>query len=81
MGRGLIPLPRYIIFKGGCIMNIGIIVGMAVATVASAITQKIFASVGKTDEAQYLDLATKSGLAVTALTVFASVIKAISRLG
>lgn len=62
-------------------MNLGIIIGMAVATVASAIMQKIFTSVGKTDEAQYLDLATKSGLAVTALTVFASVIKAISKLG
>lgn len=62
-------------------MNNTVIVGMAVVTVASAITQKIFTSVGKTDEAQYLDLATKSGLAVTALTVFAKVVKAIISLG
>ncbi len=58
-----------------------IIIGMAVATVASAVTQKIFSSVGKMDEAQYLDLATKSGLAITALSVFAGVIKAIIKLG
>jgi hypothetical protein len=58
-----------------------IIIGMATATVASAITQGIFNSVGKQTEAQYLDLATKSGLAVTALTVFIKVIAAIKNLG
>jgi hypothetical protein len=63
------------------VLHMGLIIGMAVATVASAVTQKIFSSVGKMDEAQYLDLATKSGLTVTALTVFAKVIKAIAGLG
>ncbi|HYE12241.1 MAG TPA: hypothetical protein VEF53_18885 [Patescibacteria group bacterium] len=55
-----------------------VVIGMATATVASAITQGIFTSVGKQIEAQYLDLATKSGLAVTCLTIFAQVIKALS---
>ena len=62
-------------------IHMGMIIGMAVATIASAVTQKIFSSVGKMDEAQYLDLATKSGLVVTSLTAFAKVIKAISGLG
>lgn len=62
-------------------MNNGVIIAMAIATVASAVTQKIFTSVGKVDEAQYLDLATKSGLAITALSVFGGVIKAITKLG
>lgn len=53
----------------------------AVETIASVVTQKIFSSVGKMDEAQYLDLATKSGLVVTSLTAFAKVIKAIAGLG
>ena len=58
-----------------------IIIGMATLTVASAVTQKIFSSLGKMDEAQYLDFATKSLLAVTGLSAFAGVIKAITRLG
>lgn len=62
-------------------MSNAIIIGMAVLTVGSAVTQKIFSSMGKIDEAQYLDLATKSGLAVTALTIFAKVIKALGSLG
>lgn len=62
-------------------MNTGVIVGMATATVASAVTQKIFTSVGKMDEAQYLDLATKAGLATTALTIFATFIKSVAKLG
>lgn len=62
-------------------MNTSIIIGMAVATVATGITQKILDSLGKTTESQYLDFATKSGLAVTALTTFATVVKALTRLG
>ncbi len=61
-------------------MNTGIIIGMATATVASGVTQMIFNSMGKTNEAQMLDLATKSGLVVTALSVFAKVVKAIAGL-
>jgi hypothetical protein len=59
----------------------GLIIGMATITVASAVTQKIFSAVGKMDEAQYLDLATKSGLVVTSLTAFAKVVKVIAGLG
>lgn len=62
-------------------MGTVIIIGMAGATVASAIFQKIMASQGKMDEATYLDLATKSGLAVTAVTIFATLIKAVKGLG
>lgn len=62
-------------------MNIGVIIGMASATVASAVTQKVFSSVGKVDEAQYLDLATKAGLGTTALTIFATFIKTLAGLG
>jgi hypothetical protein len=58
-----------------------IIIGMASCTVASAVIQGIFNSVGKQTEAQYLDLTTKSGLAITAITIFAKVIKAMSILG
>jgi len=62
-------------------MGTAIIIGMATLTVGSAVTQKIFSSVGKIDEAAMLDLATKSGLAITALTVFTKVIKVIATLG
>lgn len=62
-------------------MSNGIIIGMAITTVASGVIQKIFSSLGKMDEAQYLDLATKSGLVVTALSVFAKVVKSIASLG
>lgn len=58
-------------------MNTTIIVGMTSVTVISAVAQKIFSAVGKNDEAQYLDLATKAGLATTSLTIFAGFIKAI----
>jgi hypothetical protein len=63
--------------EGGTVL----IIGMATATVASAVVQGIFNGVGKQTESQYLDLATKSLLAVTAVTVFAKVIKAIASLG
>ena len=62
-------------------MNTTTIVTMTSITVISAVAQKIFSSVGKSDEAQYLDLATKAGLATTALTIFASFIKSIVLLG
>jgi hypothetical protein len=59
----------------------GLIIGMASLTVGSAVAQKIFSSVGKMDEAQFLDLATKSGLVITSLTAFGKVIKALAGLG
>lgn len=62
-------------------MNTGIIITMTSVTVASAVAQKVFSSVGKVDEAQYLDLATKAGLGATALGIFAGLIKAIANLG
>ena len=60
--------------------GIAIIIGMSVVTVGSAVTQKIFMSVGKSDEASMLDLATKSLISVTALTIFASVIRTLGTL-
>jgi hypothetical protein len=62
-------------------MGTGIIIGMAVATVASAVCQGIFSSVGKQTEAQYLDLATKSGLAATAIGIFVKALSALKSLG
>jgi hypothetical protein len=55
-------------------MGVATIITMGVATIASAITQKILISVGRSDEAQYLDLAVKCGLAITALTIFGQVV-------
>jgi hypothetical protein len=62
-------------------MGTGIIIGMAGLTVASAITQKILSSVGKMDESSMVDLATKSGLACTALAIFVKFIKVVATLG
>jgi hypothetical protein len=62
-------------------MSIAIIIGMAVATVGSGIAQKIFNSLGKQDEASYLDLATKSGIAATSIGIFAKFIASLSKLG
>lgn len=62
-------------------MGTGVIIGMAVATIASAICQGIFTSVGRQTEAQYMDLATKSGLAATAVGIFVKAISAIRTLG
>lgn len=62
-------------------MNTSVIITMTTITVGSAVAQKVFSSVGKVDEAQYLDLATKAGLGATALSIFASLIKAIANLG
>jgi len=58
-----------------------VIIGMATATVASAIVQGIFSSMGKQVESSYVDMVCKSCLAVTAITVFTKVIKAITMLG
>lgn len=58
--------------------GIATIITMSVATIGSAIAQKILNSLGRQDEAQYLDLAVKCGLAVTALAVFAQVIAKLS---
>jgi hypothetical protein len=62
-------------------MSVGIIIGMAAITVGSGVAQRIFNSLGKQDEASYLDLATKSGIAVTALSLFAKFISALGKLG
>lgn len=62
-------------------MNSKVIITMSTLTVASAVVQKVFSSVGKNDEAQYLDLATKAGLGATALSIFASFVKALATLG
>lgn len=62
-------------------MNTTVIITMTSLTVASAVAQKIFSSVGKADEAQYLDLATKAGLATTAITIFVGFIKTLSMVG
>jgi hypothetical protein len=62
-------------------MNIGVIVGMATLTVAGAVTQKVLEGSGKTSAAQFVELATIAGLATTAITIFATFIKAVSRLG
>lgn len=59
-------------------MNTKVIITMTVITVCSGVAQKVFASVGKADEAQYLDLATKAGLGSTALSIFAGLIKTIA---
>lgn len=62
-------------------MGTSFIVGMAVAAVASAVTEKILLAAQKPDAAGYLDLTTKSGLAITALTVFTKFIKVLITLG
>jgi hypothetical protein len=62
-------------------MSIGVIVGMATLTVAGAVTQKILEGAGKNGAAQFVEMATIAGLGTTALTIFATFIKAVSRLG
>ena len=62
-------------------MSTSVIIGMAVATVASAITEKILEACGKQNAAMYLQIATVSGLAVTALSIFAKFVKQLSTLG
>lgn len=54
-----------------------IVIGMAVVTVGSGVSQIILKSLGKIDESQMMDFATKCLLVVTACTAFASAIKAI----
>jgi hypothetical protein len=62
-------------------MGIGVIVGMVTVTVGSAIGEKILASMQKVDESAMLSLATKSGMAITAITIFAKAVKALLSLG
>jgi ABC-type lipoprotein release transport system permease subunit len=57
------------------------ITGMAIGVVASAITQSIMNSFGKQTEAQYVDFATKGAIGITALGVFAKLIKSLVSLG
>lgn len=51
-------------------MGVTTIVTMTVITVGSAVAQKVLEGAGKTSESQMLDLATKAGIATTALVVF-----------
>lgn len=62
-------------------MTIKVIITMTSVAVGSGVAQKIFTSIGKVDEAQYLDLATKCGLGATALGLFAGFIKSLVNLG
>lgn len=55
-------------------MGIATIVTMTVITVGSAVAQKVLEGAGKTSESQMMDLATKAGIATTALVVFAKFI-------
>lgn len=57
--------------------SLTIVVGMAVTTAGSAVSQIILKSLGKIDEAQIMDFVTKCLLIVTACTSFTSAIKAI----
>lgn len=57
------------------------IVGMASVAIGSAISQVILNGMGKAPEAQFVDLAGKSILAIAALVYFAKVMKAIIGLG
>lgn len=58
-------------------MDTAIIITMATVSIGSAISEKILASLGKTQEAQYCSVASSSMLATTAI---GCVIKAISSL-
>lgn len=62
-------------------MGIGIIIGMASLTVASAVGQHILSSIGKQSEAQWIDLATKCLIIGTAVTAFFKVVTDIKKLG
>jgi hypothetical protein len=57
-----------------------LVIGMASVTVAGGITEKILNSIGKIDAAQYMDIAVKSGLAITAITTFVKVIQSLKTL-
>lgn len=62
-------------------MSVGVIVTMAIVTVASSVTERIMEATGKHNIAEYLNMATVSGMAATALTIFASAVKALRMLG
>lgn len=55
-----------------------IIIGMGVLAIGAGVVGSILGSVGKMTEAQYLDLASKSMLATTAIGCFAKFISTIS---
>lgn len=59
----------------------GVIITMTSVTISSAVVQKVFSSIGKNDEAQYLDVVTKCGLGATSLGFVGILIKAILNLG
>ena len=56
--------------------DLAIIIGMATLTVSSAVLQQIMASTGKVTESQFLDTTTKCLLALTSITIFVKLIKA-----
>lgn len=62
-------------------MNIGVIIGMATLTVGGAITQRVLEGMGKSSAAQITEFVTISGLCITAVTIFSTFIKALSKLG
>jgi hypothetical protein len=61
-------------YKRRLFMGVTTIVTMTVITVGSAVAQKVLEGAGKTSESQMMDLATKAGIATTALVVFAKFI-------
>lgn len=60
---------------------VNVIVSMAIGAVASAVTQGILKSFGRETEAQYVDFATKGAIGITALGVFAKLLKTLMSLG
>lgn len=62
-------------------MGTAIIIGMASLTVVSSIAEGVLSSVGKMPEAQYMQIASKSLLIVTCVTLFAKALKALATLG
>lgn len=62
-------------------MSIGVLATMAVLTVGSSVTEQILKAAGKETAASYVNICTISGLATTALIVFAGAIKALRALG
>lgn len=61
--------------------GIALIIAMSSITIGSGVTEKILTQTGKVDQAQYLSIATTSGLAGTALVSFVTFVKHLSSLG
>jgi hypothetical protein len=59
----------------------GVIIGMVVASVISAVSQSVLISQGKQSEAQYVDIAVKSGLIITSMALFAKAITTMASIG